>query len=304
MYKILIISFWKWGTHTFIFNSIEGLRDARHEIKFLFHHNVSREFDTETIDDGFGESINVSNTDYIKYLVLKIRGSCSKGLNEFFDLYANWPKNGRAAGAAQAWRWYRILRKLSRWRPDLLHVHFATNLPYILPIARFLNVPVVCTVHGGDIYRNNNWRDAFSSVPLKRVVCVSDSLRTYIELTSPELAPKLIRVFNPIGRVFLDDVADPPHSMRIVSVAASRTIKNHAWLLKSLRTLAQRGIEFECTLISGPYPGEPHVYEELLTFVDRYALGERVHFLGLQCPSRIKQEIDQFAVANDEQMNI
>lgn len=90
-------------------------------------------------------------------------------------------------------------RKLSEWKPDIAHVHFAMDACAFLPVLRRLGVPLVVTLHGYDVGLNDaaHARSAQGRIFLRRrealwseaarFLCVSEHLRRVaIERGFPE----------------------------------------------------------------------------------------------------------------------
>lgn len=220
----------------------------------------------------------------------------SKKYKDFIDSSADWAINGRLMGTARALRWLRILRKVRKWRPDLLHVHFAWNVAPFIPVARFLDIPIVCTVHGSDIYLHDDWHQHLRDTVVKRVVCVSDSMKNFIETNCADLRNKTVHVFNPVNAIFLETVKQPLADLRIVMVAAFRTLKNHVWLLESLRALKDRDEDFNCVLAGDVVPWEPEVFDEARSLAKRLGLSDRIVFRGWLSPEAVMNEIDHSTV--------
>ena len=121
-------------------------------------------------------------------------------------------------------------------------------------------------------------------------------MKAYIDGQCPDLAEKTTRVFNPLNKTFLQDVAPPPDRMRIIIIAAFRTLKNHAWLLRSLRVLKNREIDFDCVVVGNAVPWEPEVFDEVRSMGERLYLSDRVSFRGWLSAPAIKEEIDHSTV--------
>lgn len=73
------------------------------------------------------------------------------GVVAILDESGGWA--GKAARAAYAGAGVapEFERKLAAWKPDVVHVHFATDACAFLPVLRRLGVPFVVTLHGYDV---------------------------------------------------------------------------------------------------------------------------------------------------------
>ena len=83
----------------------------------------------------------------------------------------------------------RFFKQIARERPALIHAHFAVDACLALPVSRRLRVPLVVTLHGYDVTRNEEHlrRTAAGRIYLRRrhelwqhaslFLCVSDYIR-------------------------------------------------------------------------------------------------------------------------------
>jgi colanic acid/amylovoran biosynthesis glycosyltransferase len=75
-----------------------------------------------------------------------------------------------------------------------------------------------------------------------------------------------------------------PRILRFVTIARLHWVKGLDYTLEALRLLAEKGIEFEYTLV-----GEGKDYERLVFACYQLGITERVNFVGKKGPSEIKQ---------------
>lgn len=296
MHKILLVSDHDYSKVSFIRQEVLALRSTGHHIRMLFGHSSKSDPPCGTLYAGFSDAPAITYAHYLWYFFLKAMTLLSPKYKGFIDAYADWPTVGRVTGAARALRWLRICGKVRAWKPGIVHVHFAWNLPHVIPLADFLDLPIVCTVHGSDVYLRDDWPNHLRNPIVRRIVCVSGSMKAYIEGRCPDLAQKTLRVFNPINETFLQDVAAPPDRMRIIMIAAFRTLKNHAWLLRSLRVLKDREIDFDCVLVGDAVPWEPEVFDEIRSMTERLGLSKSILFRGWLSAEAVLNEIDQSTV--------
>jgi len=294
--KVLTVSDADHLRQTFILQSLNSVSSSGIIVSSVISKRIRDRVPYDVIYSGFGEKFQINYTHYFWYFFLKSMLATSKKYKDFVNSIADWSINGRLMGTARALRWLRILRKVRKWRPSLIHVHFAWNLPPFIPVARFLDIPIVCTVHGSDIYLHDDWHQHLRDPVVKRVVCVSDSMKNSIETNCADLRNKTVRVFNPVNEFFLEDVQEPRDKLRIVMVAAFRLLKNHAWLLESLRTLKDRGIDFNCVLVGDVVPWESEVFDETRSMAKRLGLSDRVVFRGWLSAEAVVNEIDHSTV--------
>ena len=296
MYRILAVSDQDLLRQTFILQSINSLGSAGISVINIFSKAVPSGPNYGLLHSGFGASPGIRRTHYLWYFLLKAASVFSKKYKDFIDSNADWAINGRLMGTARALWWLRILRKVRKWRPSLVHVHFAWNLPPFIPVARFLDIPIVCTAHGSDIYLRDDWPQHLRDPVVKRIVCVSDSMKRLLDARCPDLGNKTVRVFNPVNELFLEDVQEPGNELRIVMVAPFRTLKNHAWLLECLRTIKDGGVDFHCMLVGDVVPWEPEVFDEARSLAKRLGLADRIVFRGWLSAEAVRNEIDRSTV--------
>src|ERR1700694_5420823 len=69
--------------------------------------------------------------------------------------------------------------RANRFRPDLLHAHFASGGRTALPLARSLGVPLIVTLHGSDVTVRQTSIDAYRRLgdEAKLFLCVSQFIR-------------------------------------------------------------------------------------------------------------------------------
>jgi glycosyltransferase involved in cell wall biosynthesis len=177
---------------------------------------------------------------------------------------------------------WRLARLLRRERVDLLHCQNKQARIFGVLAGRLAGVPVVCTRHGigpseGDLDTGLLIRLAARWASHHVAVC-RKVLRQGIEIRAIE--PKRASViYNGIdtGRFAAQR---PPESWRmqpavIGCVARLSAEKGHRVLLKAVRSLADRGVDFRLRLV-GDGPERPALEEE----ARRLALSDRVDFLG------------------------
>jgi glycosyltransferase involved in cell wall biosynthesis len=212
------------------------------------------------------------------------------------DEAADWPHMGKMMGTVRSLSFMKAALSSLRYRPHCLHVHFAWNLTDVMPLARLFKLPVVVTVHGSDVLISTIWKSALLDSQVRTIVCVSRYLKERVDMHSPIIAAKTKVLYNPINLSFLDDPAPSPASLNIVCVATLRRLKNHDWLLRSLRIMKLRGIEFRCHLVGGTLPQEDSEYRRLSSKTRLFGLGDRVRFRGWCEPASVKAELDGASV--------
>ncbi len=72
------------------------------------------------------------------------------GVVAVLDVDAGWRGKAKRQAFARTGVAWRFRRRLAEWKPDVAHVHFATDGCLFLPVLRGLGVPFVVTLHGYD----------------------------------------------------------------------------------------------------------------------------------------------------------
>lgn len=281
---------------SFIWNALLKIRAHGIEVRTVYRITSEKTCPYDSLFNGYSAAPQLRFRHYLLYPIIKVMGGIWPGIGEFISSYANWSVEGRANGTANAVRALVIAWRIKRWRPELIHVHFGWNLAYALPIARLLHLPVVCTLHGSDVYLTERWRRELRDPGVKRVLCVSKAIQRYIERDDGVIGAKSSVLYNPINPCFFDEPRAPPESMHIVMIAAFRALKNHAWLLRSMAVLAHRHIDVTCTLIGAPFAFEPEQFRDIQDLAEVLGLSAMVKFPGWLSSEHVMKEIDECTV--------
>jgi colanic acid/amylovoran biosynthesis glycosyltransferase len=175
--------------------------------------------------------------------------------------------------------------RLKRLRPSLLHVHFATDATHTLAMNRLLRVPLLVTLHGYDIFVND---EAFAQTRRGRlflrlrsslwaqaalVLCVSEAVRKQaLAAGIPE--SKLAVHYTGVDTAALDPAPASARDQKLV-VFVGRLVekKGCSYLIEALAKLASLNVRLE-VIGDGPLRAP---LEELAA-----RLGVRARFLGAQ----------------------
>jgi colanic acid/amylovoran biosynthesis glycosyltransferase len=176
-------------------------------------------------------------------------------------------------------------RRLKLLRPSLLHAHFATDATQTLAMHRLLRVPLLVTLHGYDIFVND---EAFAKSRRGRlflrvrsslwaqatlVLCVSEAVRKQaLAAGIPE--SKLAVHYTGVDTAALDPAPASARDQKLV-VFVGRLVekKGCSYLIEALAKLASSKVHLE-VIGDGPLRGS---LEELAA-----RLGVRARFFGAQ----------------------
>jgi glycosyltransferase involved in cell wall biosynthesis len=159
-----------------------------------------------------------------------------------------------------------------------IHSHFLDRATTIaLAVGRILDIPYSVTAHANDIYVDP------ILLPEKLgqsefVVTVSRFNKAHLLSQVPDVDDNDIVVLHPWVDVEEIRPAHRPHGIRsfeIVSVGRLVEKKGHRYLLEACGILAERGVDFECTIVgTGP------LTHDLAALVESLDLGDRVRLTG------------------------
>ena len=190
--------------------------------------------------------------------------------------------------AAASWHGLRLARK---WKPDVIHVHFAVpSGAAAWLVSKLSGVPYVLTAHLGDVpggvpEKTGKWfRVIYPFTPpiwkgAKAVAAVSEHTRRLAKESYPGVDVRVIpngvdlRLLDP-GEIALND---PP---RVVFAGRFQPQKNPVQIVRTLAAL--RELAWECSLIGdGPLRGQ--VEAEIAAC----GLGERIRLEGWVTPEEV-----------------
>ena len=193
-----------------------------------------------------------------------------------------------AIGTAAGWRaklkWLAYFGEavlLARWLHadgiGHLHCHFGnagSNTAWLA--ARLAKVGFSLTFHGIDLDEPIAFRHRDKLADARFAVCISSYgqglLRANIEPTD---AGKVVVIRCGFPAPDLAQIQPPPDAGRLICVARLSEEKGHGVLLDALQVLAQRGVDFHCTLVGGGPLAEP-----IAAAVTAQGLSDRVAMAG------------------------
>jgi glycosyltransferase involved in cell wall biosynthesis len=176
------------------------------------------------------------------------------------------------------------LGMIRRWKPDLIHVHFAVPAGATAwALHRLTGVPYVVTTHLGDVpggvpSKTKRWfRWVFPFTPsiwreAAAVVAVSEFTRKLAQASYPGVEIRVIT--NGLDLKELDPgeitPGDPPE---LLFIGRFVTQKNPLQLVHTLSTL--KDLPWKCCML-----GDGELYKEVTQLADRYGILERIHLPG------------------------
>jgi colanic acid/amylovoran biosynthesis glycosyltransferase len=174
----------------------------------------------------------------------------------------------------------------------VLHSHFAQTGWQNARFASRRQIPHVVSCYGEDMTmvpsRSRRWRtrytEMFASIDV--MLCEGPHMAATVErLGCP---PEKVRVHTlgvDLGGIpFRPRTPRPAGAVRILMASAFREKKGLPYAVRALGLLAQRGVQFEATLVGNARPGDgPSEREkrEILVSLEQFGIGDRVALAGM-----------------------
>jgi colanic acid/amylovoran biosynthesis glycosyltransferase len=145
-------------------------------------------------------------------------------------------------------------RRARRFRPDLVHAHFASGGRSAIPLARSLGVPLIVTLHGADITVRDARSDRYEHLAESAacVICVSKFIRDRaLEAGFP--AEKLIVHYIGIDRELFAPSGIPVDTRKVLFVGRLVEKKGCEYILRAMQLVQREQTDCELTIIGdGP----------------------------------------------------
>lgn len=177
-----------------------------------------------------------------------------------------------------------VLGEVRRWKPDVLHVHFAVPTGAVAWVAsKVTGVPYVLTAHLGDVpggvpEQTGNlfrWIQPFT-VPIWRGAAASTAVSSFVA----GLAQQAYGAYGVLSRVILNGIEIPQrpllevhHPPKLLMVGRMSLQKNPLLAIRALAFL--RELPWHCTMI-----GDGPLLAEVREEADRLGISGRVDFKG------------------------
>jgi teichuronic acid biosynthesis glycosyltransferase TuaC len=185
-----------------------------------------------------------------------------------------------------------LLRQLhTRYQFDLIHCHYANPAGVIGLLARrWMQVPVVVSVHGADVTYTAR-QNAASAAIIRRVFQQSDGL-----IANSQWTARLMRYHGAAGRTIeviryggnhpngieVQTGSTPGQPLRLLTVGYLEARKGHRYLLEAVHQLLQQGYALHWTIVGD---GEQRALLEQLAHT--YGIGDRLSFVGYKAHQEV-----------------
>lgn len=180
----------------------------------------------------------------------------------------------------------RFLTELKRFRPDLIHAHFATRpTESARSWARELGIPYTFTAHGYDVYSRPPQDFAARAAEAAAFITVSNRNADHIREQFGVDAQHINVVPCGVDLHLFRPRANPNPSLPLIlCVARLHPAKNLPVLLKACALLRELGFRFRCVII-----GEGDKRPELEALQIELELQETVHLIGARDQQRVRR---------------
>jgi glycosyltransferase involved in cell wall biosynthesis len=205
------------------------------------------------------------------------------------------PELSPALAPSNTIAFWKILRQIRHWRPDIVHTHTAMAGALGRTAAHLAGVPVVVHTFHGHVLRGYFSPPAealFRAIERSlarhsdRLITLSSSLRE--DLVALRVAPRGKIQVIPLGMEFgmlltmprrqgelRRELAIPEDVPLVGSIGRLVPIKNHALLLRAARRMVDLGTPAQFVIV-----GDGELRAQLEHLSDQFGLETRVHFLG------------------------
>jgi teichuronic acid biosynthesis glycosyltransferase TuaC len=187
------------------------------------------------------------------------------------------------------------VRELNRSQPiDVIHAHAALPCGHAaVLLGKELNIPCVVTVHGMDVYFDNQvqgWAGQwcrrvaqFVYRSAARVICISGRVAEKVLESAP--VPILANViYNSVDADKFSPASMDQSRNTILSVGNLIPIKGHELLLRALAAVLPQHPEFSCEIV-----GDGPELHRLMRLTNELNLARKVRFLGRQSRKQVAE---------------
>jgi len=178
------------------------------------------------------------------------------------------------------------LRKINNI--DLLHAHFGNEGYYTLPLAKFLNVPLVVTFYGGDmsdIAKKPGWMKRYKKL-FKEVAIIlveGEFMKSkMVELGCPQEKVIVSRLPIPIDDMKFSFRPNYSDTLNVLMCASMNYKKGYFDALATIKKLKEDGIKIKCEII-----GYGLLQDQIIEMINNLSLNNEVKFLGRKTPIEI-----------------
>lgn len=171
---------------------------------------------------------------------------------------------------------------------DLLHAHFGNEGYYTLPLAKFLNVPLIVTFYGGDmsdIAKKLGWMKRYKKLFKEvSIICVEGEFmkRKMVELGCPLEKVIVSRLPIPIDNIEFSYRPNYSNTLNVLMCARMVKKKGYFDALATINKLKEDGIKIKCEII-----GNGKLQDQIIKMINNLGLNNEVKLLGRKTPIEI-----------------
>jgi glycosyltransferase involved in cell wall biosynthesis len=224
-------------------------------------------------------------------------GSNSASLGATWIRYASVP-GGVGLASAGTFLYARLISRVRKWhrsqRIDLIHAHAALPCGHAAALlSRELKIPCVVTVHGLDVFFDNQVR-GYAGSWCKRVaqfvyrsascvICISDKVAHNV-VGGCEGPVKMKVIYNSVDAEMFSPAQNDCSPNTILSVGNLIPIKGHELLLRALAAVLPHYPHISCEII-----GDGPERDRLTGLASNFKLSGKIRFLGHQSRKQVAE---------------
>lgn len=185
---------------------------------------------------------------------------------------------------------YKLARVFEKNKIDVVHVHFAKDLP-IVALAKTLSRQPVRLVHSRQMEMPAHKKDPYHRWVYSQVdhlLCVTDKLTHEVRDRIPMASDKISRLYYGVPKPSVNIEAQtafvqkyPTNKFKVAMFSRLENSKGQWRLLEALHLLKTQGLDFQIYFF-GHFMGDDGYEEKLKTIVGKYELTSSVYWCGFQ----------------------
>ncbi len=205
---------------------------------------------------------------------------------------------------------YRLARVFEQKKIDVVHVHFAKDLP-IVALAKSISRQPVRLVHSRQMEMPAHKKDPYHRWVYSQVdhlLCVTEKLTREVRDRVPLASEKISRLYYGVPKssvnlgaqkAFLEKF--PSNKLKVAMFSRLEECKGQWRLLEALRVLKNQGLDFQIYFF-GHFMGGDGYEEKLKALIENYELAASVFWCGFQKnPGELMPCFDLILLPSDQE---
>jgi glycosyltransferase involved in cell wall biosynthesis len=205
---------------------------------------------------------------------------------------------------------YKLARVFEQKKIDVVHVHFAKDLP-IVALAKSLSRQPVRLVHSRQMEMPAHKKDPYHRwvySQVDRLLCVTEKLTQEVRDRVPLVREKISRLYYGVPKPSVNLVEQkaflekfPSNKFKVAMFSRLEDSKGQWRLLEALHLLKNQGLDFQIYFF-GHFMGGDGYEEKLKALIAKYALTDSVYWCGFQKnPGELMPCFDLILLPSDQE---